>query len=259
MATFTRTGLVAVVAAAGATACGGGGGGDGPDAAPPPVEVEVRVVPIDDLGGQVSTLAPFTLTVDGQVVAPYQAYRTTAASAEVLLATDFTVEMRAGELQVDGFVVHPPWLYFPEQPPEVACPRGPLTGFAVDLCGYGNGELRYASVTLRSDAGACIGDGFCTSCRVGGCSSGLKCGTSFADRGLTYSRLACVPSGSRDTDQTCTWTAGGDGRWVDDCGAGRVCFEGTCRARCPASCATAEVCTHLPGHPLEIEICLPRP
>jgi hypothetical protein len=128
------------------------------------------------------------------------------------------------------------------------------------VCAMRHGEVRLRDSNLLTEHGQhCHGGSGCAlSCGIGSCPAG-KCSTSFSSAALAWSHVDCVPIGARLTGESCAWTAGTDGRFVDDCAADNLCVDGTCRARCTsaATCAGGDTCAAPPGHAPEMRVCLP--
>jgi hypothetical protein len=132
----------------------------------------------------------------------------------------------------------------------------PLTSVRIGHCAYGHGELRHSGATVDQGSWGCIYDGFCETCLSVICRPGSRCSSSFADEALTYSRLECLPHGLRAPGEPCSWTRNADARWIDDCDAGAVCLDGTCRERCFAPGDCSGTCVTPPRHPPELKVCL---
>jgi hypothetical protein len=128
------------------------------------------------------------------------------------------------------------------------------------VCAYDSGDLRFASERALQGSEICYGDAFCfPDCFDDGscptpeqprCTSRATATAPFA------SHLACAPAGPRSLGESCALVADPAGAY-DDCGAGLLCVEGTCRTVCrPRSaepgCAT---CAYVPGHAPEIGVC----
>lgn len=234
-------GLLALLALPGCDA----GDEPGVDAPPAwgPVTYVARIFPPDD------TLGTLTARVDGEAATRItRSYRDLAAFE----AARITFELLDGDTVVDRLTVSP-------MGNATSCPTiDEPTQIDHVMCGYRHGELRYHSISVQDTHGVCVGDALCRSrCDEGPCESGMKCASSFSSGALRYSRPDCVPAGDRLAGEACTYAAGADGRYTDDCSAATLCVGGTCRPRCSRGCSADEVCDTPAGHAPELTVCLP--
>jgi hypothetical protein len=139
-------------------------------------------------------------------------------------------------------------------------PRVPLS-LEVSMCGWANGELRYASTEIVFADTTCVLDGFCLPiCEptLEGFCKGEKCSSTFAAVDEPWSRLECVAAGEQLAGEACAFTEV-DGRYVDDCARGLFCVADVCEAQCVDTneCEDGETCATPTGHAVEVKVCLP--
>ena len=120
-----------------------------------------------------------------------------------------------------------------------------------------------------TDGGSCMADCTCATtptttttlpagpCNVltqSGCATGQKCTwIEVADTPAEIGRVGCVANGIVPPDGACTRGPAGDTTGFDDCAAGLICVDGTCRDICgfdgspAAACAIGFNCTRYSG------------
>jgi hypothetical protein len=129
-------------------------------------------------------------------------------------------------------------------------------------CAYANGDLRFGSDQAHGTTGeGCVGDGFCRPwCFPPAmyCEADERCTSIYTSLDPLASHLGCAPAGARSAGDTCTLVVDAAGMH-DDCAAGLLCVEGTCRQTClpgsmelPAGCTA---CSFVAGHAPELGIC----
>jgi len=77
------------------------------------------------------------------------------------------------------------------------------------------------------------------------CSDGEKCSWLRIDTPNNLGSLWCVPDGSVAAGDACEYGPDGESSGYDDCVAGAICIDGTCRAICSASsdgCTAPSTC-----------------
>jgi hypothetical protein len=133
---------------------------------------------------------------------------------------------------------------------------------AQSWCAYGNGDLRYAGDQAHGTSGdVCVGDGFCRPRCVppaAYCAPNERCTSIYGSLDPIATHLGCAPAGARLAGDTCALVVDAAGMH-DDCAAGLLCVEGTCRQTClpgsmelPAGCTA---CSFVAGHAPEMGIC----
>jgi hypothetical protein len=148
-----------------------------------------------------------------------------------------------------------------------ACSSGfnnePLARYSEDYCELESGELRYAGDSGTPSGplfGGCNGDSFCSPrCAPAfgpdNCGPGLHCSSLVASTQPLFTRLACVPNGTKQVGEACTLIPDPAGAY-DDCSDNSLCVAGTCQAMClsdaPNVCGS---CTYVDGEPPELRLC----
>lgn len=103
-------------------------------------------------------------------------------------------------------------------------------------CGYDVGEW-------------CLGP-ICDAVDQTGCGVDEKCTWVQIDSANDVGTLDCVANGAIAVGEACTYGADGQSTGFDDCAAGGICVDGTCRTIChgsPDSCTAPETCVAQPG------------
>jgi hypothetical protein len=122
---------------------------------------------------------------------------------------------------------------------------------------FSSGDLRFGSQTVKCRGSTEIGDGFAfprchPSAAALQCGEGAKCSARAILLAPLFSRMDCVPNGTKLRGDSCNYVSDADGAY-DDCAAGLVCVEGTCHELCEA--AGCDTCAYVPGLPPELQIC----
>jgi len=135
-------------------------------------------------------------------------------------------------------------------------PTDTATEVEEGACAYWSGDLRFGGVSVQSDRGFCVGDGFCIP-DCGGqfgfpCPDAERCTSRASSTVPLASHLACAPVGPKQLGEACALIADAKGA-LDDCGKDLLCVDGTCRSVCMCNGACAD--GFITGQPPELMLC----